>query len=126
MSLQSVVEKIRAGKANFTAKVKETLTRSEAVKQHDDLAHEAEECAAILADTRYEKQQEFINKNIQMLQEAMQFILARDIKNLNRHDSLLKVCAIAAQIEAYKNIIERPEKVVKQYEEIKKLTEVEV
>lgn len=83
----------------------------------------ANECKEIMTDPKYPRQQEFLNSAIETLQESLQHILVRDIKNLNRQDTLLMACTIAAQIEAFKKIMTRPQKVVKEVEEYQKMNE---
>jgi hypothetical protein len=122
--LEDIVKTARDKKTEFTDKLKASFTKKSSDKDaeyHSRMSVLAQECRDITVDIRYPNQQEFLKEAIHTLQEALQYVLVRDIKNLDRRDSLLKVCSIAAQIEAYKMIMERPQKVLREVEEYQKM-----
>lgn len=105
-------------------KIKDSLNRKKKQEPTVDM-QQAEECALIMQDGRYPGQQEYLSKTIKTCRDALQAVLVRDINRINREDTLLKACTIAAKIEAYTDIMERPQKVLKETDELRKMVEKE-
>lgn len=121
--LETMAQGARTLKQDIADKVKATLKREKRDEYHERLSALADECAALMQDTRYPKQQEFLSEAVNTLQDALQHVLVRDVKGLTREDTLLKACTIAAQIEAYRKVMTRPDKVLKELEENRKMVQ---
>jgi hypothetical protein len=116
--LQEIVDAAIDRKNKFLEKIKlKDSKQDEYALKMTALANEARE---ILTDTRYKGQKEFFDGAIETLREALQYVLVRDIKNIDRQDTLLKACTIAAQLDAYIKILERPQKVLQEVQEWEK------
>ncbi len=119
--LEQVVQAAKNRHTELMDRVKSSLKREPKVNEHEMLLAEAQECLEELKDPRYIRRQAFLKKLVDNLDDALQHVLAVDVKNLTKEDTLLKAIAIASRREAYKNLLNRSERVIQEYEAYQKI-----